>query len=140
MDSNNNADVADNENDGDGATHDRYSHIDPYILAACTKLANIAMKESFGRDSYSWQRRIVTHLNLMTTRSRCVIPSTTLLCAPTGGGKSLARDTFAAGQSGVSICICPLLALGADQVSKIACISLYPEYYRTRHWKSTLFL
>ena len=119
MNSNNNANIDDNESDVDATTNDRYSHIDPSILAACAKLASITMKGAFGRDSYSWQRRIVTHLNLMQTHSRCVIPSTTLLCAPTGGGKPLARDTFAAGQSGVSVCICPLLALGADQVSKI---------------------
>jgi hypothetical protein len=46
-------------------------------------------------------------------------PSPTFLCAPTGGGKLIARDSFSAGQGSVSWCISPLLSLGADQVIKI---------------------
>jgi hypothetical protein len=41
------------------------------------------------------------------------------LCAPTGGGKSTARDSFSAGQGFVSWTIAPLLSLGEDQVIKI---------------------
>jgi hypothetical protein len=43
----------------------------------------------------------------------------TFLCAPMGGGKLMACDSFAAGQGNVSWCILPLLSLGADQVIKI---------------------
>ena len=119
MDGNNNTAVAEYENDGDAAANNRCSHIDPSIVDKCAKLVPIAMDEAFRCVPYSWQCRIVTHMNLMTTKSQYVIPSPIFLCAPTGGGKSLARDTFAACRGGVSICICPLLSLGADQVSKI---------------------
>ena len=38
------------------------------------------------------------------------------LCVrPTGGGKSLVFNTVSAAIKGVTICICPLLSLGADQ-------------------------
>jgi hypothetical protein len=46
------------------------------------------------------------------------------LCAPTGGGKLIARDSFAAGQGNVSWRIFPLLSLGADQVIKINSVTL----------------
>jgi hypothetical protein len=42
-----------------------------------------------------------------------------LLCAPAGGGKSTARDSFSAGQGFVSWTVAPLLSLGEDQVIKI---------------------
>ena len=38
---------------------------------------------------------------------------------PTGGGKSLVFNTVADVVGGVTICICPLLSLGADQAKKI---------------------
>ena len=65
---------------------------------------------------------IVTHLNLMTCPTSGIPPSPIVLCAPTGGGKSIARDSFAAGQGSVSWYISPLLYLlggAADQVIKI---------------------
>jgi hypothetical protein len=61
------------------------------------------------------------------------------LCAPTGGGKSITSDSFAAGQGNVSWCILPLLSLGADQVIKInqnlasgdgAVVAFHLDHYR----------
>jgi hypothetical protein len=66
-----------------------------------------------------WQKAIITHLNLMTCQASGIPPLPTFLCAPTGGSKSIACDSFAAGQGSVSWCILPLLSLGADQVMKI---------------------
>jgi superfamily II DNA helicase RecQ len=55
----------------------------------------------------------------MASSKHPLAPAPTFLCQPTGGGKSLVRDAFAAGRFGISWCIGPLLALGADQESKI---------------------
>ena len=41
------------------------------------------------------------------------------MCSPTGGGKSLVFNTVADVVLGITICICPLLALGADQAKKL---------------------
>ena len=41
------------------------------------------------------------------------------LCQPTGGGKSAVRDAFASGEAGITLSIAPLLALNADQASKL---------------------
>jgi superfamily II DNA helicase RecQ len=46
-------------------------------------------------------------------------PTPTFLYQPTGGGKSLVCNVFTSGRVGVTWCIAPLLALGADQESKI---------------------
>jgi hypothetical protein len=77
------------------------------------------MFDAFGKSPFPWQRAIITHLNLMTCPSSGIPPLPTFLCAPTGGGKSMARDYFAAGQGSVSWFISPLLSLGADRVIKI---------------------
>ena len=47
------------------------------------------------------------------------------LCVrPTGGGKSLVFNVVASLLGGVTICICPLLSLGADQTEKTLNINL----------------
>jgi len=56
---------------------------------------------------------------MMTNPRSGVPPGAVLLCQPTSGGKSITRDAFAACQGGVTWSISPLLALGADQESKI---------------------
>jgi superfamily II DNA helicase RecQ len=48
-----------------------------------------------------------------------IAPGPVLLCHPTGGGKSLVRDTFAVAYGGITWCISPLLSLAADQVTKL---------------------
>jgi hypothetical protein len=85
----------------------------------CQELSEISMVDAFGKKPFPWQKAIITHLNLMTCPTSGIPPSPTFLCAPTGGGKLIARDSFAAGQGNVSWCISPLLSLGANQVIKI---------------------
>jgi Superfamily II DNA helicase len=46
-------------------------------------------------------------------------PIRTLLIRPTGGGKTLVYITIAKCIGGVTLCISPLLALGADQFRKV---------------------
>jgi superfamily II DNA helicase RecQ len=41
-----------------------------------------------------------------------------LLVQPTGGGKLFVRDVYSVMKGGVSLTICPLLSLGADQEEK----------------------
>ena len=77
------------------------------------------MELAFGMSPFAWQEDILTHLLKMMSSRHPIAPAPTFLCQPTGGGKSLVRDTFAAGRGGVTWCIGPLLALGADQESKI---------------------
>eukprot|EP00978_Attheya_sp_CCMP212_P023878 scaffold74070_cov67-Attheya_sp.AAC.1 len=67
-------------------------------------------------------------------------PAAVLLVCPTGVGKSLVRDTYAAGLGGIHWSISPLLSLTADQESKInsmviqddgAIIAVHLDFYRT---------
>jgi hypothetical protein len=85
----------------------------------CQEPIEILMIDAFGKRPFPWQKAIITHLNLMNWPTSDIPPSPTFLCAPTGGGKSIACDYFAAGQGYISWCILPLLSLGADQVIKI---------------------
>jgi superfamily II DNA helicase RecQ len=77
------------------------------------------MDQAFGFSPFAWQEDILVHLFKMSSSRHPLTPAPTFLCQPTGGGKSLVRDAFAAGRGGISWCIGPLLALGADQESKI---------------------
>jgi hypothetical protein len=77
------------------------------------------MQDAFGYTPFAWQDDILCHLLKMASTSHSIAPAPTFLCQPTGGGKSLVRDVFASGRGGVTWCIGPLLALGADQESKI---------------------
>jgi superfamily II DNA helicase RecQ len=77
------------------------------------------MQRAFGFTPFAWQDDILCHLLKMASACHSVAPAPTFLCQPTGGGKSLVRDVFASGRGGVTWCIGPLLALGADQESKI---------------------
>jgi superfamily II DNA helicase RecQ len=77
------------------------------------------MLRAFGFTPFAWQDDILCHLLKMASPRHSIAPAPTFLCQPTGGGKSLVRDVFASGCGGVTWCIGPLLALGADQESKI---------------------
>jgi superfamily II DNA helicase RecQ len=105
----------------------------------CQELNEILMIDAFGKKPFPWQKAIITHLNLMTCPASGIPPSPIFLCAPTGGGKSITRDLFTAGQGNVSWCISPLLSLGADQGIKInqnpassdgAAIAFHLDHYR----------
>lgn len=98
---------------------DAYASPSQKIPPACTDLIKKAMRGAFGLVPYDWQELVGSHLNQMTVKRSGVAPNSVFLCRPTAGGKSMVRDTFAAGQGGVTWCITPLLSLGADQVTNI---------------------
>ena len=54
-------------------------------------------------------------------------PAAVLLVAPTGEGKSMVRDIFAAGQGGIHWSISPLLSFTADQKSKLNTVSIQDD-------------
>jgi superfamily II DNA helicase RecQ len=87
--------------------------------AAFTSAIRETMQRAFGFSPFAWQEDILCHLLKMASPRHSISPAPTFLCQPTGGGKSLVRDVFASGRGGVTWCIGPLLALGADQESKI---------------------
>jgi superfamily II DNA helicase RecQ len=96
----------------------------PYSVAGQSDIRFIAasrttMQQAFGFSPFAWQEDILTHLFKMSSSTYPLASAPTFLCQPTGGGKSLVRDAFTAGRGGISWCIGPLLALGADQESKI---------------------
>ena len=70
---------------------------------------------SFNMTPHNWQRRLGGRI----LRDKSVRGGFRQLCIqPTGGGKTLLFHTIACYLKGVSICIVPLLSLGADQVNK----------------------
>jgi hypothetical protein len=96
------------------------THVPLQVLQMCQELSETLMFDAFGKRPFPWQKAIITHLNLMTCPASGIPPSPTFLCAPTGGRKSTARDSFSAGGQGfVSWTVAPLLSLGEDQVIKI---------------------
>ena len=107
----------------------------------CASLANLAMQEAFRKTPFPWQVGILTMLFKMTksTHAQGIHPAPVFLCHPTGGGKLLVRDTFGAALGGVVWCISPLLALGANQASKLQAqchndnvVALHLDEYKTQ--------
>jgi superfamily II DNA helicase RecQ len=82
-------------------------------------LASDRMYDTFGYRPYPWQSDVLLHLYAMASSKSPVQCQATFLCQPTGGGKSMVRDTFAATVGGVTLNIAPLLALSADQHDKL---------------------
>ena len=82
-------------------------------------LVHCSMWNGFGLTPDPWQEAIGSHLNKMLCPASNIAPGPVLLCHPTGGGKSLVRDTFAVAYGGITWCISPLLSLAADQVTKL---------------------
>ena len=71
---------------------------------------------TFGKIPYQWQTDVGTFVlgcHLINS------PLKLLLVRPTGGGKTLVFTSIAACIKGITLCITPLLSLGADQVQKI---------------------
>jgi Superfamily II DNA helicase len=71
---------------------------------------------TFGKIPYQWQTDVGTFVlgcHLLNS------PLKLLLVRPTGGGKTLVFTSIAACIKGITLCITPLLSLGADQVQKI---------------------
>jgi hypothetical protein len=65
-------------------------------------------------------------------------PSSAFLCHPTGGGKSLVRDTFAVAQNGVTWCILPLVSLAADQEKFFMIVSRRSVFHHQTRQSSSL--
>jgi hypothetical protein len=93
--------------------------IDDVVASLCKRLVSLSTEENFGLEAYDWQIQVGAHMNKMTCPASGISPAPIFLCQPTGGGKSLVRDGFAAGQGGITWSISPLLSLGADQETKI---------------------
>eukprot|EP00978_Attheya_sp_CCMP212_P048277 scaffold496451_cov59-Attheya_sp.AAC.1 len=72
---------------------------DPYDFAETLagEIACLSMTSAFRLDPFPWQEHIVSHLNLMNSDDSGIDPGGVLLVRPTGGGKSLAHDSLAAG-------------------------------------------
>ena len=71
---------------------------------------------SFNTDPYKWQYE----LGGMIIEAVASNTPFCLLCVrPTGGGKSLLYQVLALHFKGVTLCILPILALGADQMRKV---------------------
>ena len=81
-------------------------------------VATSAMESVFGKTAKAWQKEAILHSASMHHSNSCQpLP----LVRPTGDGKSVVRNTFAALACGVTITICPLLSLSADQCRKLQC-------------------
>ena len=98
---------------------------DILMLNKAQRLITIVASDVFGVSSlYTEQMDILTKLALMKFRDSHTIPAPILFVKATGGGKSLVRDIHSVMFRGVSLTIVPLLALGADQTSKIGTKSI----------------
>ena len=85
-----------------------HEHFQQRFIETCT--------QSFDITPYHWQHVVGANV-LFANNSR--IPVKMLLIRPTSGGKTLVFTTIAACLKGITICITPLLSLGADQFRKL---------------------
>ncbi len=70
---------------------------------------------SFHTTPWNWQRQVGGEILRLRSDKEAI----SYLCVrPTGGGKTLLFHTLAAHMKGVTLCLIPLLSLGADQVNK----------------------
>jgi superfamily II DNA helicase RecQ len=78
------------------------------------------MKEVVSTTPYPWQLDVLTHLLCMPIPDSGIFAAPVLLVLPTGGSKSSIHDVYSVMNSGVSLTITLLLALGADQDENIS--------------------
>eukprot|EP00550_Attheya_septentrionalis_P003008 CAMPEP_0198281358 /NCGR_PEP_ID=MMETSP1449-20131203/1336_1 /TAXON_ID=420275 /ORGANISM="Attheya septentrionalis, Strain CCMP2084" /LENGTH=664 /DNA_ID=CAMNT_0043977123 /DNA_START=30 /DNA_END=2020 /DNA_ORIENTATION=+ len=116
-----------------------------YPMALARRSARLTMKSIFDKIPFPWQENIIAHLNMMRMPRRGIPPAAVLLIQPTGGGKSMVRDTFAAAHGGIHWSISPLLSLTADQKTKLnkvaiqddgAVVAINLDFYRTSKQRS----
>ena len=81
-----------------------------------TSLFVTRCKSTFNLTPHDWQVEVGSELIKSNLDAE---PFSHLCVRPTGGGKSLVFNTVADVLRGVTICICPLLSLGADQAQKL---------------------
>ena len=80
-----------------------------YPMVVARRLATVTMQDIFGKTPLPWQEKVIAHMNLMQG-PRCGVPTAPiLLIQPTGGGKSMVRDTFAAAHGGIHWSISPFV-------------------------------
>ena len=77
--------------------------------------------DSFNLTDHPWQSALGATIMEATIIKK---PLKHLCVRPTGGGKSLVFNVVALLLGGVTICICPLLSLGADKTEKTQNINL----------------
>ena len=80
--------------------------------------------DTFHLTAHSWQCAIGANI---LEASELKKPMRLLCVRPTGGGKSLVFNVLASLLKGVTLCICPLLSLGADQTKKTLAIVNRPS-------------
>jgi hypothetical protein len=82
-------------------------------------LASSSMHDTFGYRPFPWQTEVLKRLYHIASAKSPIQCHPTFLCQPTGGGKSMVRDTFTSTVGGVTINVAPLLALNVDQHDKL---------------------
>ena len=93
---------------------------DALLVHKAQRLISIVASDIFAVTTlYKEQMDVLVKLALMKFRESSVVPAPLLFVKATGGGKSLVRDIHSVMFRGVSLTIVPLLALGADQTSKV---------------------
>ena len=85
--------------------------ISKYTALFITKCIN-----TFTLNPHQWQMEVGAELIDSGMKGPSI---RSLWVRPTGGGKSLVLNAVAGVLHGITLCICPLLSLGADQTKKI---------------------
>ena len=99
---------------------------DGLLVHKAHRLISVVALDVFSISAlYKEQMDVLVKSALMKFRDSSVAPAPPLFVKATGGGKSLVRDIHSVMFRGVSLAIVPLLALGADQTSKVSSKSIH---------------
>ena len=95
------------------------------LVHKAQRLISIVASDVFSIPTlYKEQIDILVKLSMMKFKDSPSVPGPLLFVKATGGGKYLVRDIYLVMFHGVSFTIFPLLALGADQTSKVGTKSI----------------
>ena len=87
-----------------------------YLKDELNNAFHTTSQEIFHLTAHRWQADVGAKI----LKAASLKKSLKILCVrSTGGGKSLIFNVIATVLKGVTICICPLLSLGADQTRKM---------------------
>ena len=86
-----------------------------HIHDAYEQLFHNTAQTNFHMTPWAWQTQVGGQILRLRSEKHVVRQ---LCVRPTGGGKTLLFHTLAAYMKGVTLCLIPLLSLGADQVNK----------------------
>ena len=90
------------------------------LVHTTRRLILIVASDVFGVSTlYKEQMEVLLRLAMMKFRESPAVPAPVLLVEVTSGGKSLVWDIHSVIFCGISLTIVPLLALGADETSKV---------------------